>query len=114
MTHAPADVQEWVAALFAEAGRDLIFLWNITNGSLGGGNVKPDAETLEAVVSGLVTRGCSVGFGDPDSSTWGVPAELRVPNEQLADEILHFLAANRAEYEFLVFAVRDVFGGTGT
>jgi hypothetical protein len=113
MTHSPADVQEWVVALFAEARRDLVFLWNITNGSFGGGNVRPDDETLESVVSGLVTRGCTVGFGDPDSSSWRVPAELRVPNEQLPRQILRFLEENRAENEFLVFAVRDVFGGTG-
>lgn len=107
MTHTPAQIETWLTDLLNEAQRDLVFLWNILRGSLGGLGVAPDKETLEKVIEGLVTGGCMVGFGDPSFTSWTVPSELQVPRERLSAAVIQFWEANPKKYEFVTFALRE-------
>ena len=107
MTHTPAQIETWLTDLLNEAQRDLVFLWNILRGSLGGLGVAPDKETLEKVIEGLVTGGCVVGFGDPSFTSWTVPSELQVPRERLSAAVIQFWEANPKEHEFVTFALRE-------
>ncbi|MDZ7920214.1 hypothetical protein [Rhodoferax sp.] len=62
----------WVDHLLVEARRDLVFLWHIIQGKFGG-RIIPAAElpsTLERIVESLLEKGCTVGFGNPDSPEW--------------------------------------------
>ncbi len=110
MTHTPADIESWIEDLLEEASRDLVFLWNIQNGSFGGLRVAPDKKTLERVIEGLVNGGCLVGFGDPSLPTWSVPPEIQVPRERLSAAIIEFWEANPKENEFMTFARRESIG----
>ena len=106
MTHTPEQIESWIADLVNEAQRDLVFLWNIQRGSFGGVGVAPDSCTLEKVIEGLVSSGCSVGFGDPSFSSWTVPSELQVPREHLPAVVIHLWEANRDENGCITFALR--------
>lgn len=110
MTHTPAHIESWIENLLEEASRDLVFLWNIQNGSFGGLRVAPDKKTLERVIEGLVKGGCLIGFGDPSFSTWSVPLEIQVPRELLPVAIIQFWETNPKENEFIAFARRDTIG----
>lgn len=105
MTHTPAQIETWLTALLNEAQRDLVFLWNIQRGSLGGLGVAPDKQTLKKVIEGLVAGGCKVGLGDPSFSSWSVPPELRVPRECLPSAVIRFWEANPKENDFVTFAL---------
>ncbi|WP_146097307.1 hypothetical protein [Rhodoferax sp. TS-BS-61-7] len=106
MTHTPAEVDEWTQELLDEALRDLVFLWNIRKGDFSELHRPPDEETIEAVLSGLVRGGCVVGFGDPGTSSWTVPSELKVSRENLPQAVLNFCMKNPSGDEFLVFTRR--------
>jgi hypothetical protein len=107
MTHTLAQVESWLADLLDEAQRDLVFLFNILRGHLGGLGVAPDRETLEKVIDGLVTSGCMVGYGDPSFKSWTVPSELQVPRERLSAAVIQFWAANPKERDVVTFALRE-------
>ena len=107
MTHSHDEIESWVQALVREAGRDIVFLWNIEKGSFGGSGKRPDATTLKQVIAGLVRHGCMVGFGDPSLEGWQVPPELNVAPDDLPDRIIALRKQKPADYEFVVFALRD-------
>lgn len=103
-----ASIEEgWIADLVQEAERDLVFLWHIAGGHYGGSKYSalelPDA--LVRVTNELIARGCIVGFGNPDSSTWKPSADL-LALENPGAAIAAGWFEDRQEYEFLVFAIR--------
>ena len=110
MKSVPDELADWVEALVCEARRDLVFLWHIEQGRIGGAGNMIDESTVLMVIEALLERGCNVGFGDPDSLSWRIPPQLRGPSLQLAHAIVALRQAQPSEYEFLVFAVRDNFG----
>jgi hypothetical protein len=107
MTHSKDEIESWVQALVREAGRDLVFLWNIEKGSFGDSGKRPDETTLKHVIAGLVRHGCMVGFGDPSFEEWRVPPELNVARDDLPDRIIALRKQKPNVYEFIVFALRD-------
>lgn len=98
----------WIDVLAREAERDLVFLWHITGGRLGGTKPQPDQvlATLARVSDGLLTHGCVVGFGNPDSPDWHELPELQGLIGPKGKVIAELWNANPAAYEFLVFALR--------
>ena len=99
---------QWVDALVREAGRDLVFLWHISGGRLGGPKYT-SAElpaAIERISRSMLERGCIVGFGDPDSDSWEVPSALAVPIEEQARRVAELWASDPKQFEFLVFALR--------
>jgi len=101
----------WVSSLLAEAQLDVVFVFNITQGAFGGPRPMPSEAALpgllEQVAQALLLGGCVVGFGDPDSATWGVPIELEVPMERQPSAIAHAWAERPEEFKFLAFALRE-------
>lgn len=100
---------DWTKGLLAEAERDLIFLWNITNGNYGGPKEIPTADlpdVLECMVGELVAGGCVVGHGDPDACTWYIPEELVLEPGQMPKKIRELWLKNEEDYDWLVFAKR--------
>ena len=101
--------QAWVDVLANEAHRDLVFLWHITGGRFGGPSYQPSElpEAIERISSALVRCGCLVGFGDPGTQSWRVPAELEVDSESKGRRIAALWCKDPTALEFLVFAQRD-------
>lgn len=101
----PTSEDTWVQILIGEARRDLVFLWHIAGGRLGGPRVAVDLATLKRVVEALLRNGCAVGFGNPETAEWRTPEELQVPRELLPDTIARLWNDRPTEYEFLVFTL---------
>lgn len=108
MNNEYANLEEsWIADLLQEAERDVVFLWHIADCRYGG----PKYSALELpgavvrVTNELITRGCVVGFGDPDSSEWK-PSDELLALENPGNAIAAGWFEDRHNYEFLVFAVR--------
>lgn len=101
---------EWIENLLAEARRDVVYVFNITQGAYGGPKPMPSEAELpgliEQVAEALLQRGCVVGFGDPDSNKWRVPNELHVPFEHKPSAISRSWVKSPEEFQFLVFALR--------
>ena len=100
---------QWVDALVREASRDLVFLWYITQGRLGGityaSSELPAA--IERICRSMLERGCMVGFGDPDSPDWDVPSALGVPIDERARRVAELWMSDPKQFESLVFALRS-------
>ena len=99
----------WVDVLADEARRDLVFLWHITQGAFGGPMIPaPDLPSrLERIVAALLERGCSVGFGEPNSLAWTVPKELTLERREIPSAVVRLWLESPENYKFLVFALRD-------
>lgn len=106
--HKPIEAA-WVDSLLDEARRDLVFLWHIIQGRFGGRRV-PVAElpsTLEQIVAALLEKGCSVGFGNPDSPEWTVPEALCLEPQEIPAAVVRLWSESPSDYEFLVFVSRE-------
>jgi hypothetical protein len=74
-----ADFEEdWIRSLIDEAKRDLVFLWHITRGNIGGRKYASDELPLliARVATALIESGCKVGFGDPDGKSWRAATDM--------------------------------------
>lgn len=105
---------DWVESLVQESSRDLVFLFNITQGATSWFQ-HTDAElpsVIERVVNRLVQSGCLVSFGAPDTPSWtGIP-ELNCPPQSWGSRIAELWSSNPDYYRFLVFALRPVQGSS--
>lgn len=102
--------EAWIDDLLAEARRDLVFIFNITNGGFGGPKPMPPRHAipalLERVCEGLLRGGCQVGFGDPDLDGWRVPDEICDAGMPTAERIVRMWSDDPGHYEFLTFSLR--------
>ena len=100
--------EDWVGNLVLESKRDLVFLWHITSGRFGGPSPSNPEFPLMLIqaISALLSAGCQVGFGDPDSLEWSVPDEILIDGKTSASRIVELSAEHPLKYEFLVFSIR--------
>jgi len=99
--------QEWIRSLICEAERDLVFLWHVAAAKFGGPAYTSEVLPLviERVTTALISSGCTVGFGDPDSKTWLADTDLFKAENPGAMIAARWLADPR-DVEFMVFALR--------
>ena len=99
--------QEWIRSLICEAERDLVFLWHVAAAKFGGPAYTSEMLPLaiERITTALISAGCTVGFGDPDSKTWQADTDLLKAENPGAMVAAKWLADPRA-VEFMVFALR--------
>lgn len=100
--------QSWIDALLAEAERDVVFAWHITQGSFGGPKLEQSewSNLLKAAARSLIERGCNVGFGDPDAENWK-PIAVAASPVSAAEQVVAHWAAEPSQFEFLAFAKRE-------
>lgn len=99
--------QEWIRSLVCEAERDLVFLWHIAAAKFGGPAYTSEVlpSVIARVTTALISSGCTVGFGDPDSETWRADTDLlnaENPGAMIASRWL----ADPRDVEFMAFAIR--------
>lgn len=111
MASATYDEAEWIQALLDEAGRDLVFVFNIADGMFGGPSPMPTQDQfldlLKRISAALIEGGCVVGFGDPTEGNWEEVERLRVPREQVPHAIAVFYSDSPDEACFLTFTHRE-------
>ncbi|MDP2018509.1 hypothetical protein [Hydrogenophaga sp.] len=102
--------EAWAALLLAEARRDLVFVFHIAGGAFGGPKDMSSEDlpaAIERMARALVKAGCIVGFGDPDSPSWNVPANLEVPRSELPVTISRLWSQDPETHRFIAFALRQ-------
>ena len=99
--------QEWIMSLICKAERDLVFFWHVTAAKFGGPAYTSEVLPLmiARVTTALISSGCTVGFGDPDTETWQADTDLLSAENPGAMIAARWFADPR-DVEFMVFAIR--------